>query len=272
MTSLIQNLGWTDLKTRHKNSRLVSMFKILNELVEIPINDCLIPADRRTRGGHNQGYNHLRPNTTLGQNSFWHRTIPDWCCWITFQSLKFKLKEEKRCILWILSPFRHCFHNFVVSHFHFAVSHCFFVDSYTRCLVSFFCCLSSLPSLVFCLAIPLFHTFLVSYFRCFALSYIRNHLFPLLIHSPPITSPSEMFEWSVCPVMWILIVSLIYYMAIRLLPRFLCQTYKTTKVRNNECTKQQKDVTTKVQCAAVYYFDPQLHLNLFIFNIFFNLH
>ena len=59
VTSLIQNLGWTDLKTRRKNSRLVSMFKILNELVEIPINDRLIPADRRTRGGHNQAYKHL---------------------------------------------------------------------------------------------------------------------------------------------------------------------------------------------------------------------
>ena len=45
--------------TRRKNSRLVSMFKILNELVEIPINDRLIPADRRTRGGHNQAYKHL---------------------------------------------------------------------------------------------------------------------------------------------------------------------------------------------------------------------
>ena len=52
--------------------------KLLNELVEIPINDRLIPADRRTRGGHNQAYKHLRANTTLGQNSFWHRTIPDW--------------------------------------------------------------------------------------------------------------------------------------------------------------------------------------------------
>ena len=54
------------------------MFKILNELVEIPINDRLIPADRRTRGGHNQAYKHIRANTTLGQNSFWHRAIPDW--------------------------------------------------------------------------------------------------------------------------------------------------------------------------------------------------
>ena len=36
VTSLIQTLGWTNLKTRRKNSRPVSMFKILNELVEIP--------------------------------------------------------------------------------------------------------------------------------------------------------------------------------------------------------------------------------------------
>ena len=80
VTSLIQNPSWTDLKTRRKNSRLVSMFKIFNELVEIPINDSLISADRRTRGGNNQAYKHLGVNTTLslGQNSFWHRTIPDW--------------------------------------------------------------------------------------------------------------------------------------------------------------------------------------------------
>ena len=53
------------------------MFKILNELVEIPINDRLIPADRRTRGGHNQAYKHIRANTTLGQNYFRHRTAKE---------------------------------------------------------------------------------------------------------------------------------------------------------------------------------------------------
>ena len=74
MSPKIQNLSWTDLKTRRKNSILLCMFKILNELVEIPINDRLIPA----RGGHNQAYKHIRANTILGQNSFWHQTIPDW--------------------------------------------------------------------------------------------------------------------------------------------------------------------------------------------------
>ena len=54
------------------------MFKILNELVEIPINDRLIQADLKTRSGHNHAYKHIRANTTLGQNSFWHWTIPDW--------------------------------------------------------------------------------------------------------------------------------------------------------------------------------------------------
>ena len=54
------------------------MFKILNGLVEIPINDRSIPADRRTHGGHNQTYKHIRANTTLGQKNCWCRTIPDW--------------------------------------------------------------------------------------------------------------------------------------------------------------------------------------------------
>ena len=70
MTSLIQNLGWTDLKTRRNNYRILSMFKILNELVDIPINVRLIPADKITRGGRNRAYKYLRTNTTLGQNYF----------------------------------------------------------------------------------------------------------------------------------------------------------------------------------------------------------
>ena len=54
------------------------MFQILSELVEIPINDHLTRADGRTRGGHNHAYKHIKANTTLGQNSCWQRTIPDW--------------------------------------------------------------------------------------------------------------------------------------------------------------------------------------------------
>ena len=73
VTSLIQNLGWTDVKSRQKNPRLC-LFKILNEFVEIPINGRLISTDKRTHSGHNQAYRHIRVNTTMEQNTFWHQT------------------------------------------------------------------------------------------------------------------------------------------------------------------------------------------------------
>ena len=38
----------------------------------------LTPADERTRGGHKKSFKHIRANTTLGQNSFLYKTIPDW--------------------------------------------------------------------------------------------------------------------------------------------------------------------------------------------------
>ena len=52
---------WTDLKTRRKHSRILNtgMFKILNELVEIPINDHLIQQTKEHMVGT------IRPINTL---------------------------------------------------------------------------------------------------------------------------------------------------------------------------------------------------------------
>ena len=72
------DLGWTDLQTRRKNFRLTSLYKILNGLIAVPVNDLSTPADERTRGGHKKSFKHIRANTTLGQNSFLYKTIPDW--------------------------------------------------------------------------------------------------------------------------------------------------------------------------------------------------
>ena len=56
--------------------------KILNGLITVPANDLLTPADKRTRGGHEKSFKHIRANTTLGQNSSLYKTIgpnvPDW--------------------------------------------------------------------------------------------------------------------------------------------------------------------------------------------------
>ena len=69
VTSLIQNLGWTDLKTTRKNYRFLCMLKILNELVEIPINDRLIPADKRTLVGT------IRPLNTSELTPHWDKIL-----------------------------------------------------------------------------------------------------------------------------------------------------------------------------------------------------
>ena len=40
--------------------------------------DSSLPADKRTRGGQHSAFKQIRANTTVGQNSFWPRTIRDW--------------------------------------------------------------------------------------------------------------------------------------------------------------------------------------------------
>ena len=44
----------------------------------MPVSDLLTPADERTRGGHKKSFKDIRANTTLEQNSFLYKTIPDW--------------------------------------------------------------------------------------------------------------------------------------------------------------------------------------------------
>ena len=78
MAPLIQDLGWTDLQIRSKNFRLTSLYKILNGLIAVPVSDLLTPADEITRGEHKQSFKHIIANTTLGQNSFLYKTVPDW--------------------------------------------------------------------------------------------------------------------------------------------------------------------------------------------------
>ena len=78
VTALIQELGWTDLKTRRKNFRLPSLYTILKGLIAVLASDLLTAADERTRGGHKKYFKHIRANTMLGQNSFLYKTILDW--------------------------------------------------------------------------------------------------------------------------------------------------------------------------------------------------
>ena len=78
VTALIKDLGWTDLQTRRKNFRLTSLYNILGGLIAVSVSDLSTPADERTRGGNTKSLMHIRANTTLGQNSFLYKSIPNW--------------------------------------------------------------------------------------------------------------------------------------------------------------------------------------------------
>ena len=78
LTASIKDPGWTDFQTRRENFRLTSLYKILIGVIAVPVSDLLTPADEITRGGNKKSFKHIRTNTTLGQNSFLYKTIPDW--------------------------------------------------------------------------------------------------------------------------------------------------------------------------------------------------
>ena len=78
VTALIKDLGWTDLQTRRKNFRLTSLYNILSGLIAVSVSDLSTPADERTRGGNTKSFMHIRANTTLGQNFFLYKSIPNW--------------------------------------------------------------------------------------------------------------------------------------------------------------------------------------------------
>ena len=47
---MISELSWETLEQRRAKTRAVLMYKIINNLVDIPSHTLLIPADGRTRG------------------------------------------------------------------------------------------------------------------------------------------------------------------------------------------------------------------------------
>ena len=50
ITSMLQNLGWEDLKSRREQSKTIMMYLIVNNRVEIPVEKYLIHSGTSTRG------------------------------------------------------------------------------------------------------------------------------------------------------------------------------------------------------------------------------
>jgi hypothetical protein len=49
---MLDNLEWETLESRRAKNQLVMFFKIINDLVDIPSSNYLIPANSKTRSNH----------------------------------------------------------------------------------------------------------------------------------------------------------------------------------------------------------------------------
>jgi hypothetical protein len=54
------------------------MFKITNDLVDIPVSDYLTPAPSRTRSDHSKKFHLPSTSTSYYKNSFFPRTATTW--------------------------------------------------------------------------------------------------------------------------------------------------------------------------------------------------
>ena len=77
VTEMIANLGLDTLQKRRDLARLSMMYRIVHELVDIPVESYLTPSAIMTRG-HDSHFHQIRTSNTTYQQSFFPRTIVLW--------------------------------------------------------------------------------------------------------------------------------------------------------------------------------------------------
>ena len=77
VTEMMSNLGWDTLQKRRDLARLSMMYRIVHELVDIPVEPYLIPLTSMTRG-HDSRFHQIRTSNTIYQYSFFPRTSILW--------------------------------------------------------------------------------------------------------------------------------------------------------------------------------------------------
>ena len=70
VTTILDELGWRSLKQRRAEQRLIMLYKIVNNLVEVDLSKELIPLTRHFRNSHAKSFSFLP--------SFLPRTIKQW--------------------------------------------------------------------------------------------------------------------------------------------------------------------------------------------------
>jgi hypothetical protein len=78
VTSMLDELQWPTLAHRRRTARLTLLFKIVNSLVAVPLDDYLRSGSTRTRGANTQKFMNIGARTDTYKYAFFPRTVRDW--------------------------------------------------------------------------------------------------------------------------------------------------------------------------------------------------
>jgi hypothetical protein len=73
-----QTVIGTPAASRRPKIQLVMLFKIINDLVDIPSSIYLIPANSKTRSNHSKKMQHYHTKSDVFKYSFFPRTTRNW--------------------------------------------------------------------------------------------------------------------------------------------------------------------------------------------------
>ena len=78
VTDMLQDLDWESLESRRVKIQLTLLFKVIQDLVDIPASTYLTPASTRTRANHTKKLRQISSKSDAYKYSFFPRTIPVW--------------------------------------------------------------------------------------------------------------------------------------------------------------------------------------------------
>ena len=78
VSSMLDHLQWEPLKSRRSKIQLNLLYKVIQDLVDIPAAKYLTPSTARNRAAHSRKLLHYSPSTDSFKFSFSPRTIPLW--------------------------------------------------------------------------------------------------------------------------------------------------------------------------------------------------
>ena len=78
VTGMTCSLGWGSLEKRRNVDAVTTMYKVVNNLVHIPLPNSVQLSYSRTRANHPYKFMHIFANSNAHKHSFFRRVIPLW--------------------------------------------------------------------------------------------------------------------------------------------------------------------------------------------------